>query len=631
MVKKIIFFNFILFLISSIIFYVISNLYLMSKLLSLKILILYLVLYLLFNAIFIKGILNIIEKYFNVIKDNTSNFENFFLKNTENNLTEMNSYFLKMFTTLKFQMLELTQKEIEIHSQKEKAEALRKDLQELNDNLGKKIKERTTKLEQAKILAEKANRAKDEFLAKVSHEMRTPLTPIIGFSKELLALDCDSNTKRKLSIINSSGTKLLNLTNELLEISKLEHGHTNIFKTQFNLKDLIEEIYLDNKDLALKKNLSFKINYPINGPFFIISDEMKIYKIINNLVENAIKYTEIGYVHVHITFNMNNLHIRVSDSGVGIDSKYKEKIFDFFEQIKTDSPGLGLGLNIVKNLVYILEGSISVISKLNNGSQFLVDIPIVFDMKPEINSINFYLQWTKNKSPEFINIINKALLKLPKKIEKLKCFIKDKDLKKIKQIIHETKGVYGNLKINEIYSICSEIDSLLIIEKDYENLLMKVMDSINKILVILDTLPFNQIFSSYLVYTKKKINILIAEDNEENSEYLEILFKKKNISHTIVRNGVLIFEQISKKKIDIILMDIQMPIMDGIEALKIIRDKKIEVPVIALTAQSVDGDKEKMLKLGFNDYVSKPIDTSLLFSIIEDNFKEERSNETFNS
>ena len=178
--------------------------------------------------------------------------------------------------------------------------------------------------------------------------MRTPLTPIIGYSKLLLKEYPNSEIKDKLDIIHTSGVKLLNFTNELLDFSKIESGKVDLNFESFSVKELFQEIFYEHNSLAVTKNLKFEIKYDKNDTT-IYSDKMKIYEIVKNLIHNAIKYTNKGFVFCEVNVKNNFLNFTVYDSGIGISKDHLEYIFESFGQINKHSSGAGLGLSITKN------------------------------------------------------------------------------------------------------------------------------------------------------------------------------------------------------------------------------------------------------------------------------------------
>ena len=333
-------------------------------------------------------IVNFLSKFFlldtykstDKFNDTLSLINDKFMIELKNNFSTLENCFSEIFSTVKLDILDILVKEEEIKKEKEKAEVLSEKLRELNKNLEDKVIERTKELSISKEIAESANTAKNEFLAKISHEMRTPLTPIIGYSRLLLKEETNFSLKEKLEIIHTSGVKLLNFTNELLDFSKIESGKIVLTYENFNVKSLFQDIYHEHIELANSKDINFKIDC-MHSDLTIYSDKIKIYEIAKNIIHNALKYTEKGFVLCEVFVENNTLSFNVFDSGIGIAEENLQHIFESFVQIKKELSGAGLGLSISKKLVDILNGKIDVESKVGVGTTFKVKIPIESSQK----------------------------------------------------------------------------------------------------------------------------------------------------------------------------------------------------------------------------------------------------------
>lgn len=540
---------------------------------------------------------------------------NKFISDLRDELSSMEGCFQQVFSSIKVDILDILVKEGEIKKEKEKAEELSEKLTLLNKNLEEIVEKRTEELKYAKERAEAANRSKDEFLAKVSHEMRTPLTPIIGYSKLLKKSDLDLSIKDKLQTIHTSGLKLLNFTNELLDFSKIEAGTMDLNFENFNIKEFFQDIYNEHSEQAKEKNLNFEIELPKNQ-IEIYSDKMKIYEVVKNLVHNAIKYTERGSIFCEVEIKDSFLYFNIYDSGIGISKENIDYIFQSFGQINKQSSGAGLGLSITKKIIEILKGDIKVKSKLNFGTTFNVIIPIeIYQRSDEIFSFNLR-KLLNHTSPKIKPIILKSLLKFPIRLKNLKKAFENKDIKEMRKINHIFLGTYGNLNLTFIYKNSKKISQELKKDKvNFEN----ILSYINKLETMTKTLSYDDIFEEYLTLKNKKLKFLIAEDVEENRDFLKALLKSDSIEVTCVENGLLALKELQSNKFDIVFLDIQMPVMDGIEALQNIKSSPElnEIPIIALTAQAILGDKEKYLPYGFNGYITKPIYEPMFFSYLE--------------
>lgn len=537
-----------------------------------------------------------------------------FITELKNEFTNMEDCLYKVFSSIKIDILDMLVKEGEIKKEKEKAQVLSDELQRLNKNLEDIVSQRTKELSISKENAELANKAKDEFLAKISHEMRTPLTPIIGYSRLLLKEDLAPDIKEKLDIIHTSGVKLLNFTNELLDFSKIELGKIELNYEVFSIKELFQDIYFEHNTLAVQKKLNFHLEF-LHSDVHIYSDKMKIYEIAKNIIHNSIKYTEKGFVLCEVDIVDSQLCFTVYDSGIGIEKKNLEYIFESFEQINKLSSGAGLGLSISKKLIEILSGTIQVESKPSVGTTFKVKIPVeIYHKRGENFSITLNKLLNSNNE-KLRTIILMSILKFPLRLKKLKEAYKKHDIKLLREINHLIQGTYGNLNLTPIYEISLQISREL--KKNSVNF-DSVLYLIEELEKMTHTLDYSELFNNYLKFENIELKLLIAEDVDDNREFLKAILNSDNIKVTCVENGLLAIQELEKESFDIILLDIRMPVMDGVTTVRNIHERNLckNLPILALTAQAIIGDKEKYLPLGFDGYITKPINESVLFSYL---------------
>ena len=538
-----------------------------------------------------------------------------FINELEDNFISLQECFNEVFSTIKLDILDILVKEEEIKKEKEKAEILSTELKELNKNLEDKVRERTKELSISKEIAESANKAKNEFLAKISHEMRTPLTPIIGYSR-ILAKDIDEPSyKEKLEIIHTSGVKLLNFTNELLDFSKIESGKVDLNYEPFNVRALFQDIYHEHIDLAKAKGIDFKIDY-LHANVSIYSDKIKIYEIAKNIIHNALKYTNKGFVLCDVFVEKNTLYFNVYDSGVGILEENISNIFESFVQIGKEQSGAGLGLSITKKLLKVLNGTIEVESKVGQGSTFKIQIPIETSQKEFENFSDVVNKILNSNNSGIKTIFLKSILKLPLRIKDLKDAHKKQDIEEVRKINHLIKGTYGNLNLSLVYDISEKIS----LELKKENISFdSILHYIEELEYLTHTLDYNELFNTYLQFKERKIRILIAEDAEETRDFLKVLLETPLIEVTCVENGLEALNMLKTEKFDLVFLDISMPVMDGVQAVTTIKsnDNFKDLPVVALTAHAIIGYKEKYLNCGFDAYITKPINDSVLFSCLE--------------
>lgn len=478
----------------------------------------------------------------------------------------------------------------------------------------KEIEFRNKKLEEAINEAKRANQAKRDFLANMSHEIRTPLNSIIGYTSILEGEDCYKD-KSEIEIIKNSAKYLLDIVNDILDFSKIEAKKLEFDGIGFDLiKDLNSIIQIYNIK-AMEKDINIELLVDENIPNFIFTDEKKLNIIYTNLISNATKYTLKGSIKIELKYKDNKLYSKVVDSGIGIEESKLKTIFKPFEQedksITREFGGTGLGLTITKSFVEFLGGKINVKSQKNIGTEFEFFIKII--PLPEIEipkNIDKLIKSWIEKDKELEGIIYKFLKNLKKNLKNLKEFIDQKNIIEIQNLSHSLKGSSGNLNIEQFYILFTKMNDITRNKTALDDIeYNKVKGIYNQMEYIYKKMPENikDEITIDLSNDCKDARIIVAEDIKLNQMLIEKFLDKLKIKAKYCFNGQELLDELKKNKYNIILLDIQMPILSGEEVLKELKDSKEEYHIIVMTANVQKEDIERYYKLGCSDYMSKPI------------------------
>lgn len=505
-----------------------------------------------------------------------------------------------------------------------------------------------------------AERSKDDFLANVSHEIRTPINTICGMSEIVLREELPEKVREDIFNIQTAGRNLLSVVSDILDFSELQSGKMELAEVTYNITSTINDVI--NMTMALKseKNIELVVDCNAGIPCGLLGDEQKIRRVIMNLVNNALKFTNEGCVSIIISSRKTdygiNLSVKVKDTGIGMEEESLEKLFTSFSQVDTkrnrQEGGIGLGLAISQAIIDAMGGFITVKSEFGKGSeikfvipqQVVDETPIVSVRDPERINAVVYIdmeQFDRIEIRDEYTFITRHM------IEQLgvNCCVCYKlvELKRRMEHVIFTHVIISlvEYKQDEAYfdELARQTKVIIILERmDDDKVKNPKLLRIYKpffvlpIVMMLNEEQFAQGIDenrySHCGFVAPEVHVLAVDDNVMNTRVLEGLLRPYQIKVSNATSGREALEKIETMDYDFVFMDHMMPEMDGIETLHRIRKKQgnyfKKVPIIALTANAVAGMREMFLAEGFQDFVAKPVELSVLERVLKRNIPEKK-------
>lgn len=496
---------------------------------------------------------------------------------------------------------------------------------------------------QAKEEMEKAANMKSDFLANMSHEIRTPMNAVIGMAEMALREELSENAREYINEIKVSGKSLLTIINDILDFSKIESGKMDIVPIEYEPMSIVNDITNIIMARLEEKDVEFILDIDPNIPNKLYGDNDRIKQIILNIANNAVKFTNKGQVILHLTYEKkDDTHIllkgAVEDTGIGIKKEDMPKLFRSFQQLDSkrnrNIEGTGLGLAICKQLLTLMDGSITVESVYGKGSVFSFEIPQkLLDDRPSISvkdkkSVmaagmlsNQYVKRQLRKSVRqlgvsYVDIMDEEHISLIYEKEVTHLFIEMSQMtEKVRSFVESNPQVTTVLLAEPGESVGHDIKNIRIVKKPLYTLNLAMI--FNNESIHYDYYESNMEIFDFIA---PEAEVLIVDDNAINLTVAEGLLEPLKMKIDTATGGKEAVEKISERMYDIVFMDHMMPEIDGVETTHIIRRFHKEydaVPIIALTANAVEGTMEMFLKEGMNDFVAKPIEVRILVSKVK--------------
>ena len=543
-------------------------------------------------------------------------------------------------------------------------------LEETTQKLQKTVEE----LHDAKIAAEEATKAKSSFLASMSHEIRTPLNGIIGIAElGLMDKDLTPLQAERFLDIKTSGQNLLEIINDILDISKIEAGKLELEEADFSIRETLDKLFKIINVFAQNKAVNLVVDMDPAIPDILIGDQLRIRQVLTNLLNNAVKFTEKGYVRLKIEMidlveEQIRLRFCVEDTGTGIPKDKQELLFEKYTQAEVSTTrkygGTGLGLNIARKLVELMGGKIELESEEGTGSKFFFTINLITGDEvcdPKKLEPNPPLKYRRvllmTPFPEISGSLDKLLSFWDIEMDTVGDFAEAEKILVEKQYdylfvdfnrgendleshLEKLNELAGASRIVLLYKQKADPDVDRFKQQNKYGFLSKPVLQ-RDLRYLLEGTSWQSRLSEKDKKTGKKdkkkqganaqiklpfgdgIEILVAEDQLINRKVIKQFLERKGWSVEVVENGKEAVEMLQKhpRRFSLVLMDVQMPVMDGFEATRQIRlseaESKVHIPIVAMTAHAMKGDKEKCIDAGMDSYLSKPVNPAELYDMVE--------------
>ncbi len=501
-------------------------------------------------------------------------------------------------------------------------------------------------LDLAKKRAQEAARIKSEFLANMSHELRTPLNGVIGFTRQMLKTGLSTNQRDYMSTIERSANNLLSIINDVLDFSKLEAGKLVLESIPFPLRATLDETLVLLAPSAHEKGLEITVCLEKQVPDNVIGDPLRLQQIMINLIGNAIKFTERGHIDLrvelrHLSITRAELEIQVHDTGIGISEQQQSQLFQAFRQadasISRRHGGTGLGLVITQKLVHEMGGEIAFHSRQNQGSTFWVQVHL--DLNPNAPAIPRMLDDLHatplayiEPHPAVAKAVQEMLSITPLQVQHFASLddLPDANFPLLLMGLPVSDPHPATLSDALIARLRAHADSVLLAlpsemmlfaddlrARGIAGCIAKPV-SLTRLLPML--LDLNMRHSDDAPRgVRQPLTVMAVDDNPANLKLIGALLEEQVQNIILCDNASQAIHQARQQRLDVILMDIQMPDIDGIRASEIIRSlpQHASTPIVAVTAHALDGEREQLIAAGMNDYLAKPIDEDKLKQLLQ--------------